>query len=82
VLLFHRLEAEDEDQGIDSLEKELADVSWSDWNLSQCFSPELYQGGGTISCPYDSISVDELLGHRNKNLTEELYHMFFVFLNY
>jgi len=42
VRLFYRLEAEDEDQGIESLEKELADVSWSDQNSVQCFSPELY----------------------------------------
>jgi hypothetical protein len=28
--LFCRLEAEDEDQGIESLEKELEDVSWND----------------------------------------------------
>jgi len=42
VRLFYRLEAEDEDQGIESLEKELADVSCSDRNWGHCFSPELY----------------------------------------
>jgi len=42
VLLFYRLEAEDEDQGIDSLEKELADVSWSDRIRVNVFLPELY----------------------------------------
>jgi len=42
VRLFYRLEAEDEEQGVESLEKELADVSWNDWNSGHCFSPELY----------------------------------------
>lgn len=56
MLLFYRLEAEDEDQGIESLEKELADVSWSDRNLVQCFCPEVYYG-----VTFSTLSVNEIL---------------------
>ena len=61
--LFYRLEAEDEDQGIESLEKELADVSWSDRNSGLFFFPQNCISGGTISCTDDCVSIDELLGH-------------------
>jgi hypothetical protein len=62
VLLFYRLEAEDEDQGIDSLEKELADVSWSDRIRVSVFPQNFINGGGggTILCTFDCISIDKL----------------------
>jgi hypothetical protein len=34
VFLFCRLEAEAEDQCIDSLEKELGEVSWNNYNIN------------------------------------------------
>ena len=60
--LFYRLEAEDEDQGIESLEKELADVSWSD-RIRVTVFPQNCISGGVPYLVQMSISIDELLGH-------------------